>query len=101
MIMGLTISTSLSSCLGVEIRDVNFALCLCAEDLKKLLEQFNHNHLLVIRNQKLTEDQLIKVSQIFGDPVPALVPLYRLEKYPVITKHSNVKDENKLPTGAI
>jgi len=99
--MRLTISTDISPYLGSEIRDVNLAESLSSEDLKILLDQFEQHHLLVIRNQNLTEEQLIKVSQIFGKPVPALVPFYRLEKHLVITKHSNLKDENKLPMGAV
>lgn len=99
--MRLTISTDISPYLGVEIIDVNLAESLGSRDIASLSEQLNQHHLLVIRKQKLTEEQLINVSKIFGEPVSALVSQYRLDKYPVITKHSNVKDENKQPTGAI
>jgi taurine dioxygenase len=99
--MKFTRATKLSAHLGVEITGVNLAETLAFNVVDKLLEQLAEHHLLLIRNQNLNEDELISVSHIFGEPVPALVPTYRLENYPVITRHSNTIDPKKLPTGAV
>lgn len=98
--MQLMITTKLSAYLGVEINNVNFN-SINKNEQKILMEHFYQDHLLVIRKQKLTEEKLIDISKIFGKPVEALVPFYRLKNYPVITKHTNVKDENNIPIGAI
>lgn len=88
--------------LGVELCGLDLPAILNSKnEINSLLQYYNQYHLLVIRNQKLTENQLIHISQVFGEPVPALVPTYRLEEYPLITRHTNVKDENKLPTGVV
>ncbi len=87
--------------LGVEISGANFTESLNRSDLVTLHDYLYHKHLLIIREQNLTEEQLINVSRIFGTPVPALVPTHRLEKYPLITRHTNMTDENNLPMGVI
>lgn len=87
---------------GIELKGITLT---DPSTLKKLshvlLQYYNQYHLLVIRDQKLTENQLIEISHLFGEPVPALAVTYRLEKYPLITRHTNVRDENKLPKGVI
>jgi taurine dioxygenase len=99
--MKLSASSNISPYLGIEVQDIDLAKPVDTCDLTKLLQQFDTFHLLVIRNQKLSEEQLIKVSKIFGEPVPALIPTFRLEAFPLITKHSNAKNENQLPTGVV
>jgi taurine dioxygenase len=99
--MRFNASNTISPVLGIEIQNLNLAAAIDSCDQAALLDLFDYHHLLVIKNQKLTEEQLIEVSKIFGEPVPALVPTFRLKEYPLITRHSNTKDENKTPTGVV
>lgn len=69
--------------------------------IENLIDTFNHHHILIIRNQNLNEEQLIAVAKIFGEPTQALVPTWRLEKYPVITRHTNTKDQNNVALGVV
>ena len=87
--------------IGVEFANINLAKPADSSIVDTLLDHYNKHHLLIIKNQILNEDQLIEASKIFGEPVPALVPTFRLENFPVITKHTNLLDENNLPTGVI
>jgi len=86
--------------LGCVIHKVNLSN-LNLNDAHKLIERLDTHHLLIIPNQSLIEHQLIQIAQFFGEPTPALVPTFRLANYPVITKHTNVKNEKKLAAGVI
>jgi len=99
--MRLSASHNPASFLGVEIRNINLADPIDSCDLAALLDHFDYHHLLIVKNQKLSEEQLINVGNIFGEPAPALVPTFRLKEYPLITKHSNTKDENESPMGVV
>jgi len=87
--------------LGAEINGVNFSHPSVNDMLAIMMDKLSQHHLLIIRDQKLSEEQLFNTSKLFGEAVPSLVPAYRLENYPVITRHSNKKDEAKLPKGAV
>lgn len=87
--------------LGSEITEIDLATPINDANKKFLLDEFDQHHLLIIRNQKLSEEQLIEISRIFGEPVQALVPTFRLRDYPLITKHSNEKDDKSLPLGVM
>lgn len=91
----------ISSHLGIEVLGMNLTEEIGSKMLGMLFDQLYYHHLLIIREQHLTEEQLIRVGSYFGEPIPALVPTHRLEKYPVISKHANRQDENQLPIGAI
>jgi len=83
--------------------DINFSdlNSVNAKSINNTIELFHYQHILIVRNQHLNEDQLINVSKIFGEPAQALVPTFRLKNYPVITCHTNTKDENHIPKGVI
>jgi len=93
--------TNVLQFLGVEIRGIDCSKPLNFQESCLLLDNFHQYHLLIIKEQQLTEEKLIQISQLFGEPVPSLLPSYRLEKFPVITKHTNAKDTNKSPIGAM
>lgn len=95
----MSISSKILPNLGIEIKNLDVT-SLTIQEINFLIKSYNQYHLLVIKNQTLSEEQLIKIIQIFGKAVPALVPTYRLENYPLITKHTNIKNKNK-PTGVI
>src|SRR3990167_1112635 len=90
----------INSSLGIEINSINLAKN-ASFSINELTHLFAQHHLLIIRNQQLNEEQLIEISRLFGEPAPALVPTYRLEKYPLITRHTNVKDNDRLPKGVV
>jgi taurine dioxygenase len=87
--------------LGCIVDDINLAHPINSDDLTTLHNRFDQQHLLIIKNQKLSEEELINVSKLFGEPAPALVPTFRLKEYPLITKHSNAKDENETALGVV
>lgn len=89
--------------LGTEVNGIDFSnqQNLSSSSINEVISLFNKYHLLIIKNQILNEEQLIQLSYIFGEPVLALVPTYRLENYPVITRHTNTKDENNWPKGVV
>ncbi len=99
--MSISISAHVLPFVGIELRGLNLANNITSEDLTLLHEYYNQYHLLIIRDQNLTEPQLVQTSHHFGEPVPALVPTYRLEKYPVITRHTNAKDRNNQSIGVV
>jgi taurine dioxygenase len=99
--MSLKILVTPLPCLGVEIKHINLAKEGSTDNVGFLTDMLNRHHLLVLREQKLVENQLIDVSKIFGKPVPALVPTHRLENFPVITRHTNSKNENHIPLGVV
>lgn len=80
--------TNISPYLGIEVRNLNLAKPCEVQTTESLLNHFHNHHLLIIKNQKLTEDHLIGVSHVFGEPVQALVPSqdrmngYRINRTP-------------------
>jgi taurine dioxygenase len=101
--MHSTTNENLTATLGATINSIDFANLSSITDhaIEKIINLFHTHHLLIIKNQRLTEEQLIQISHLFGEPTKALVPTYRLEKYPVITRHTNTKDENLMPKGVV
>lgn len=97
--MQKNISVNILPFLGVIIRGINLTDIMNSKNLNLLLEYYNKNHLLIIKDQNLNESQLIKASQIFGTPVQSLVPTYRLKNYSAITIVSNANDKNQQPVG--
>lgn len=87
--------------IGIEINDLDLSKTLSVSLASKLVKQLHIHQLLIIRNQKLTEEQLIGISLNFGEPIPAIVPTFRLENFPLITRHSNMKGGDNNPIGAM
>ena len=95
-------SSQLPNKIGIQISDLNLSREKIDINLiDNLIDQYNAHHLLIIKKQNLTEEQLIRVAQLFGEPAQALVPTFRLNEYPVITRHTNKKDGNNIPTGVM
>lgn len=97
--MELQIKT-LSPQLGVEITGIDVSKTIENGTLDILKDAYEKYHLLVIRSQKLNEDELLFFSKYFAEPVISLYPKFKLPNYPVITRHSNILDEDDEPTGA-
>lgn len=87
--------------LGIEIKNLTSYDLDQPPVINELLSQYNQHHLLILKDQHLNEDALIKVANLFGEPTPSLVKTFQLVNYPLITKHSNIKNEDKKPTGII
>ena len=92
---------SLSSALGAEILEVNLAEPIDASLLVAIKAAFAQYHLLVFRRQTLNEDQLVTVSRYFAEPVESLHPTFKVPTHPVITKYSNMVNDNQEPAGAM
>ena len=69
--------------------------------IENIVQNYNRHHLVILRNQTLNENQLINVAKLFGEPAQALVPTFRFDDYPVITRHTNVKDSNNAAKGVV
>lgn len=94
-------ATSLCPQLGIEISNLDLTKAFTDKIAAELYEALLHNHLIVIRAQTLCENALIKASKIFGEPVASIVPKYRLPEYPLISRHSNIRNEDDEPSGAM
>lgn len=92
---------SLSSELGAEILGVNAAEPMDASLLTAIKEAFAQHHLLVFRQQTLNEDQLVRFSRYFAEPVESLHPTFKVPTHPVITKYSNMLGDDQEPAGAM
>ncbi len=90
--------SSVSSHLGVEIHGIDLTEL---DDFGPLLNELARSHLLIVRNQNLSEEQLVQISCKFGEPIPSLMPKFRLENYPVISRYSNAKGQNNEAAGAM
>src|SRR3990167_2563813 len=78
--------------LGKEIIDVNVSKALTADEIKFIMDKYNRHHLLIFRNQSLTENEFIKFSHYFSMPLPGIVPTYRMPEFPIISVASNLKN---------
>ena len=90
--------------LGVEIRGLDVTT-LDKETFKEIEKAFRQHQVLVFRNQKLTDAQLLEFARYFGElDLPRKT---RIDNDPWIPEHpeiilvSNLKDENDKPLGAL
>jgi taurine dioxygenase len=81
--------------------DLSNLHCISKKTIDKIIHFYNLHHILIIRNQNLMENQLIDIAKLFGEPAQALVPTFRLEQYPVITRHTNMKNADNVPNGVV
>jgi taurine dioxygenase len=97
--------TPLPGSLGAEVTDLDLSLALSNADATVLKEAYLNHLLLLFRNQKIGDDDLIRVSSIFGE---IMLPPSQHERAsiqesnaaPEITVVSNVKI-NGVPIGEL
>lgn len=90
----------LSPQIGLEIIGLDISKPLNVEILDKLRDAYFDKHLLVIKFQKIKENDLVAFSKHFAEPVPSLNKRFKLASHPVITRYSNIRDDDDEPTGA-
>ncbi len=90
--------------LGAEIRDIDVTT-VDKETFKEIEKAFREHQVLVFRDQKLTDAQLLEFARFFGEiDLPRKT---RIDNDPWIPEHpeiivvSNLKDENDKPLGAL
>lgn len=89
--------------LGAEIQGINIKKSLCAEEVDFINNAWNENLVLVFKNQKLTDPDLIEFSKNFGKldlPAPNPYGINFSPEFPEINVISNVKNDGK-PIGIL
>lgn len=92
---------SICSQLGTAISGVDASQPLDAETVSHLNQTLERDHVILLKDQALSEAQLIKFSHYFGTPTPSLMPTFRLPDYPLISRHSNIRKDDDEPSGAM
>lgn len=87
--------------LGLEIVGVDISQKLTEDIIGELIELLAHHHLLIFRKQVVSENKFIEFSCSFGEPVPSLLPTFQLLGYPLISRHSNIKNDDDETIGAM
>lgn len=91
----------LSAQLGAEVLNVDASQPFEKNVLDLIKEAFANYHLLIFRKQILNEDQLVRFTEYFAEPVESLHPTFKVPTHPVITKYSNMLGEQAEPVGAM
>ena len=89
--------------LAAEVKDIDLNKELSPEQIKNINDAWDENLVLVFKNQKLTDLDLIKFSKNFGNldvPAPNPYGINFSPNYPEINVISNVKKKGK-PTGIL
>ena len=93
----------LTPMLGAEICDVDLSKPLDATDAKAIVDAWHENLALLIRNQTLTDPQLIAFSKIFGElelAPPNKSGRHWIDGYPELACISNVMKDGQ-PIGSL
>jgi len=80
--------------IGAHITDVDLTRVMDAE-FERIEAAFNERGVICIRNQKLTEEQLIAFARRFGAVEPHFLKHYTHPKHPEILFISNIKENGK------
>lgn len=80
--------------IGCSISGVNL-LELSKEDLLEIKRLLYTHKLVILKDQKMTEQQFCDVSGLFGKPVPYLQENYHHPDYPLIFVSSNIEKDGK------
>lgn len=87
----------LSPAIGVEAFNVDLAQPLTDSAKKQLKDAFDQNGILLLRGQKLTEEQLVPAGSWLGELTTRGRPsAVQREGNPYITKVSNIRENGKL-----
>ena len=84
--------------LAAEVKDIDLNKELSPEQIKNINDAWDENLVLVFKNQKLTDLDLIKFSKNFGNldlPAPNPYGINFSPNYPEINVISNVKKKRK------
>ena len=81
--------------IGAEVRDVDLAQPLDADERKTLIEAWSRHSVLVFRDQDVTPDQFLRYSRYFGELEVHVLEQYLHKEHPEILVVSNVLDNGK------
>ena len=84
--------------LGAEVIGLDLTRAVSAEDFKRLHEAHLEHHVLVFRDQRITPQQQIDFSRLFGPLQIHVLQQFQLADHPEILIVSNIK-ENGQPIG--
>lgn len=88
-----------AACLGAEVRGLDLAVDISEDDLGVVLEAWREHLVLVIRNQKISDEQLIDFSRRLGELDPPGPNPYRggpiYPEYPELNVISNIKEDGQ------
>jgi taurine dioxygenase len=95
-------SSSIGALIAADIEQIDLSRPLAAEEIAFIKDSWNKHLVLRFRNQKLTDDDLLRFSRYFGEldpPGPNPYGVTFLPEYPEINVISNVKDDQGTPIG--
>lgn len=87
--------------LGEELIGEDLSNPLSQDKLDYFMDLYNRYHLLIFRNQTLSEEAFISFSRYFSTPIAGILPQHRHTKFPLISVASNIQDEHGNPTGSM
>ena len=93
--MGIAISP-LSDCLGAEATGIDLSKPISDNELAAIEQALTDHLLLVVRDQKLTPDQLLTALRLFGDTMEQHLSDMLMDDHPEIA----VLDSRKSPVGS-
>ena len=89
---------SLSAIVGAEVLGLDLSQPLNPTDFASIHRAHLEHHLLVLRDQRITPQQQVDFSQIFGLLLVHVLKSFQLAGYPEIMVISNI-NENGVPIG--
>jgi taurine dioxygenase len=84
---------------GAEVLDVDLAAA-DSETIREIVRSFESNGVLLVRDQRMTPDDLMRFLEHFGVPEDHTLKQFTLPGYPKIFLLSNRKDAEGRPIGA-
>ena len=90
----------LSDTAGAEILGLDLSKHLSSEDRDAILSALNNHHVLVFRNQILSKDQQITLTQQFGELEQHVGRLPDGSRYPIVHTVTNLDPVSGKPTTA-
>ena len=89
---------------GVEAAGVDIARGLDDEELRALADAVHEHRLLVVRDQRMTEDRYLEFGRWWGEPIPHVLDHLRMPGYPEMMAIGNYggewKDNDAVRNGA-
>jgi len=80
--------------IGVDLREEIDDVCA-----RQMLDAWHQHLVILLRNQKLTEDDQVRFAERFGPPAKIHTPQF-LQKHPAVMLISNIREDGK-PIGAL
>jgi taurine dioxygenase len=89
----------LSAAIGAEIIGVDLSAPLDDATFAQILNAWHKHLVILLRNQKLTEEDQVRFAERFGPPAKIHTPQF-VQKHPAVMLISNIREDGK-PIGAL